>query len=78
MRREMRWIWLGGTGLALTALQAIAVAIASAELARAAQGPGIAAGTASAFLQVAMAVIVYGACAATVLAAAVLKVTRRA
>jgi hypothetical protein len=54
------------------------LAIASAELAQAAQGPGIAPGTASAFLQFAMAVIVYGACAATVLGAAVLRITRRA
>ncbi len=62
---------IGGTAMAMMA------AIALNTGAEAAQGPGIAPGTASALVQTTMAIAVYAVAAAIVLAAMVLKVTRR-
>jgi hypothetical protein len=66
---------------AIAGLEILALAIATAMMtdhaALAAQGPGTGLGTASTFVQTAMAFVVYGFSAATILAAAVIDVTRR-
>lgn len=67
MRRLIGLVTVGGMTLAIAALAT----------AQASQGPGTLPGTASTFVQMAMAIVVYGTSAAVIAAAAVKGIARR-